>query len=626
MKHPMSNTRWQAWFYPLLCLALAAFIGPVQANVDATTDIAAGDGTAINSETCDYPLTGVSIDMDTDIVFLPSQENTQKQAIALKSSAAQNGPEFNDGRIGMVAHITSLNEVANLPTSFCMDVGNACESLLVWDSKLQAYSQVFTIDHIVDNGPTSVYLDMLIPPDLAEKIRTEVTNKPFDFQIRGSVACPMSDDAGQTRRASPVVAGVEVATVPVVAIPRTRSSTRSGGVTINNTGIVMTKGFSKNFSGGDVGVNFGVEGKLDANAPTKSLTLSATGTVGVNIFSTNLNVFEAVLASTKKKKKKFQTSITASSFGISLYKKVLGKSNRKAKIGTRNADNEGKFTIEMAISWTKSKGVTSRFMLGPVPLKVTAGAKGTVGVKGKITPDISLSKMTFNVNEMGPFVNVGGYASASVDGFVAEGGVRATLTLLEEQLALGTTMTLSDGLCVNGKLANVLKGPKGKIELYVNWKQPDTCSKRVCTPKVCVNLGWPLGKQCTPKACTTAYYPCIASKEAAKTIVNWSSQLAYNKTLSSWSQNSCDSSSSGSSGSSSSSGSSGSSSSSGSSGSSSSSGSSGSSLAWIDPGISSERGSWGREIYSFDYVDEFFVSGYNDRDDPIYVCSSSAGV
>jgi hypothetical protein len=521
------NTR--AWFYPLIILALPIFIGAVQANVEegspAITDTVVVDETATDSETCNYPLTGVSIDMDTDIVFLPTQQDTQKQALALESDDAQNGPEFNDGRIRMVAHITSLTEVADLPTRFCLVVGNVCESLLVWDSQLQGYSPVFTVEQIVDNGPTSVYLDMLIPPDLIEEIRPMVAN-PVEFKIRGSVVCPISD-VGRTASA----VGLELATVPVVDVPSTRSARLK--LTTDN-GISISQAFEKSFSASEVSVSFGVEGRLNAKSEKaeeiggkgkKTLTLSATAHFNTTIFLEEFSLFEAVLASAKESGKKFKTSVTLSAFGINFYDQVLSKSHVRDGRESRSADDEGKFSLELAMSWTKEKGVTSRFMLGPVPLKVTVGAKGEVGINGNITPNIGASKMIFNVSDMGPFVDIGAYATAAADAFFAEAGVRANLSLLEEQFVLNSNIMLDNGFSATGNLSNILTGPEGSIELYAEWTEPKFCSTPVCVWKIC----------------ETIYYPCgVHDKDNSKTLANWTSGLREKRTLASWNESSPD--------------------------------------------------------------------------------------
>jgi len=102
-----------------------------------------------------------------------------------------------------------------------------------------------------------------------------------------------------------------------------------------------------------------------------------------------------------------------------------------------------------------------------------------------------------------PFVDVGAYASAAVNLVVAKGGVRGTLYLVgcTFDTTLGGTIAADAGATqltgtLTEKVGYTLKGPNGKIELYVDW--PKTCWKWHVIPYPC---GW---------------------HEATKSLVSWS--------------------------------------------------------------------------------------------------------
>lgn len=525
----------------------------------------------VNDASCENPLTSGMIDLDTDIVFLPNLEDTRKQAKSLASAQVQNQKEFKDGKLRMVAHLSALRKVANLPTNFCMQIGETCEQLLVWDSKVQRYAPIFMVDNLVDDGQTSVYLDMLIPPETSEKIRADVTGNPTPFKIRASVACPLEENI-ENAPLSPMLVGVEIAEVPVVAIPE--RNLRLKIAIDNEEGMSISQDFSKSFSHTDVSVKFGVEGLVgvvnDEKTGGRELKISATGGVDVGIFQKEFRMFEAELASTKQSGEEFKTTISLSSLGSKFYEKELKK--KDAKPATRRAmrntaaeeeeDDEfeyddgseeedvdsGRFTIELSMSWAKTRGYSTIFSLGPVPVKVEAGAKGEIGIKGTIVPDISLLEWKFSIEEMGPFVDLGGYARAGVTALVVTAGVQASLSLLTKQLAVATELTLggSNGYAAAGDISIGLEGPQGSISAFVEWTTPKFCTERACTPRVCVPKicigAWRFKTCtpgfCTPKICTNIPYPCgLEDHRESKSIVAWSSPLKLNQVLKDWKLN-----------------------------------------------------------------------------------------
>jgi len=77
--------------------------------------------------------------------------------------------------------------------------------------------------------------------------------------------------------------------------------------------------------------------------------------------------------------------------------------------------------------WSKSWKVTQRFMVGPVPVSVTASIGGSIGFKIAL----GLTASDFGIEgKLIPRLSVRGTAEACVDAVVAKAGVRGSLTFL----------------------------------------------------------------------------------------------------------------------------------------------------------------------------------------------------
>ncbi|BCR05648.1 hypothetical protein DESUT3_27170 [Desulfuromonas versatilis] len=151
---------------------------------------------------------------------------------------------------------------------------------------------------------------------------------------------------------------------------------------------------------------------------------------------------------------------------------------------------------------TKSKGYTTRFWLGIVPMALTASASGSLGfgIEAEIADDF--------VTNAGPYVDVGSNVTAGIDLLIASGGVTADMSLIKDTFKgdASASMTLADGgATLNGTLAeqisNQLQGPQGKVSLFVSY--PDGV-------RWCKSWGVP--------------YPCgVRTAYKSQTLVNWQS-------------------------------------------------------------------------------------------------------
>jgi hypothetical protein len=481
---------------------------------------------------CNYPSMTMTAELDTDIVFLPNQENIQKQLVALATNTPLTGPEFQDGRIGATLYFTALQEIKSLPISFCMDFGYGCELLPIWDGEKQQYADFLDVERIVDNGPTNVYIELAIPPDLVEKVRPHAIT-PVEVTIRASVDCSANSDQLGVEMLKVFVVDPEVSAAdseevmaedseeglaenaeerlaedseevsvadqydlssakspkllttakevemlkPVAADPdglwntetqRTANKSDTEVKTEQKFGLEVSKTFiDKTWGNSDkVSANVKFDGALGIYREKENndewenyFGANISGAVTISMFNRDMEFLKAELVPKKATGKPFEIRLKMSSFGYPWLNKNLNENNKKARVS---------FTLSLGYSVVKEKSSSSRFTIGPVPIKLTITGKGELGVKGEITPDLNSPVFTVKIRNAGPYIELGGSASAGVDYVAFGGGVRVNVTFVTEQVGVDITAQLKSGTVkLGGKFWNNVEGLKGNIELYV---------------------------------------------------------------------------------------------------------------------------------------------------------------
>ncbi len=161
-----------------------------------------------------------SVNLDTPITFIPIKEDTKIQTETI-NNAQQNqsvgyGVAFEEGRIGMTAHIApTAEERESLELSFCLDVAGNCESLLVWDNK-NTYANTLTVHDLPNDVEKSIYVELLLPAALTEKLRG-LTTEAKSFTVYAS-------DVNSTDEASQLV---EMVNIPIVNLGDENTETTS---------------------------------------------------------------------------------------------------------------------------------------------------------------------------------------------------------------------------------------------------------------------------------------------------------------------------------------------------------------------------------------------------------------
>lgn len=106
---------------------------------------------------------------------------------------------------------------------------------------------------------------------------------------------------------------------------------------------------------------------------------------------------------------------------------VLGRT-----VYNKNLSKKTNFTQKDEKSTSIDKSVSFRFQLGPIPLKVKMGARGTVGVRYFVGVRPLSAEAQFV-----PFVRAEAYAECGVDIFIAGAGVGGKLRLIDFELRIG---------------------------------------------------------------------------------------------------------------------------------------------------------------------------------------------
>lgn len=150
-------------------------------------------------------------------------------------------------------------------------------------------------------------------------------------------------------------------------------------------------------------------------------------------------------------------------FGVRVFGKFYGVE--------RNDDDLVVATIfDAGDRFTKSvsKSASTRVWLGPVPIKITVGATGSVGIKA----EVAVESNNLLSAQAGPYFSVVGTAGASLDGVVASVGVYGDVTLIEiDALVRGELQFYSEGNLFRAGLYGplTLTTMDGRLYIRVSW-------------------------------------------------------------------------------------------------------------------------------------------------------------
>jgi hypothetical protein len=176
--------------------------------------------------------------------------------------------------------------------------------------------------------------------------------------------------------------------------------------------------------------------------------------------------------------------------------KKLSQAEQKKILTLRQAemDAEEKNALEYTKDFTITKELekSQTIMVSIVPVTVTAGAVGELGMQGII----KLEGILLLHSEMGPQASLTGFASGGVgaEGFSA--GIEASFRFIDnyfrgttdfELFFSGTGKNLRLKGVLTEKVLNTFEGPLGSIDLYAEYSKPKICEKKTC---FCYKWNW----------------------------------------------------------------------------------------------------------------------------------------
>lgn len=424
------------------------------------------------------------VDLQTSLVFLPTDEEVGvlREMLSLKKTALQDSENniWTDGYIELTIHIApGEEELAYLPLRFgiASDDGTM-EDLYVWESETHSFSKTLVVRDVRTDVEKSVSLTLLLSPDLIEGLRgnLDVDESPQIFKVFSWI-----QDEPENK--------VEITDLKIVEIPE-RFEKRA---LYKGTPLNWSKNYSKGFSNNYFGADFG--GGAYAKFNNSGASAWAGAAANLTILS---NKFEFIGA-----------DASAAAVPHNIASSFIDMDIRFLSFSIWSYHKDASFTYYDKKSFLKEKGYSQIFMIAIIPCSLEAGGSGELGIQWE-----------FGVNEnlyakMGPFVDIGAYAKASVTLVIAWAGVKGTLSLLKDEFwgQATASMQLQNNASdlfvnLNFKVWNDLSGPSGKFGPYVGWYEPKVCYKQVCV--------WPF-------PCANVPYPCISEGEKWWVMVDWSS-------------------------------------------------------------------------------------------------------
>ncbi len=289
------------------------------------------------------PLNFQAVFLDTPVAFVPTAEDTTKQRRSLRDRRAESGTEFSDGRIGMTVHIAPGLVYRNeLELALCLQIDEVCEPLLIYSNDKKSatdttnipsegqvsagrYAETIVISDLPTDVEKSVYLEILMPPELSDKLRGRAESKYTVY-------------ASDVKSQNPTAKHVAVAEVPVVDLggedEKTRSvraSTNWGGCSTSAAGgfLCKTRSFAKDFSNPTFGVGFSItpglwlfSTKNSQNKSSRGVSIGADADVTAKIFGFSIDNLAAVRgALIKSSGKKVTRKLTLNVLGANVYTK-----------------------------------------------------------------------------------------------------------------------------------------------------------------------------------------------------------------------------------------------------------------------------------------------------------------
>jgi hypothetical protein len=350
---------------------------------------------------------------------------------------------------------TGANDVTDLDLTVGIELpGGSFLPLQIWNRDNASYQDSYVAERVVAGEPNSIHLDVFVPESVLQQLLPFVQNGPIQtgLQVLTNRTAGIAEWDLGSRRYNRPDNGVnfDVTIVAPFVLPP-----QPGG-------LHWSEGFEKTWTNKffGVGLALGAEASLDE----RGAIAQADAEVPVFLAGERFQFFDANIYSRTDPNDSSNSrySVDVEALGVTVYTRLVEDPNY-----VRTED------------WNVAKTAEARSLVwvGPVPIRLTAGATGTIGFRTTVDLDTSRAILT-----AGPYADAGAFAEARVDLAVVSAGVAGNMTIVADEF---TAEMVADMDIINGgdtllgtltfSITNELEGPNGRVYLFANYPAPKWC-------------------------------------------------------------------------------------------------------------------------------------------------------
>jgi len=436
-----------------------------------------------------------------------------------------------DATLTLYPNLADLNQT-DVNVTVCVNVGSDCVDLPLWSSEGNGTLSNVLVLHDLEYGyETTVAIDTVVPYTTVAQIVQEILD---NISLTNPVALlDTTLDVTLYYNGQQKVYPIGLRFVPTAELLASLSSPAPQRAASQSSGSCRQEllNYSKSFKRNKYGKRFGagayakgssgldgdglhakvygsVTGKamghksnfmrLHFNADALPGSFEGTGydldieALGITIYSKSKSLADVSGLSTPtvdaQEEAAIDLKIANNETNLSKAALIKQKVYKKAKKNVSTYSGSGSTAIGYVYDWDigKKKGYTQQYIVGIVPVTITAGASATVG----FVTDIHLDGITSLTGTFRPKAGIGAYMKGGVGvSGLYSAGAEAELWLLNESLENRVNASLDmvedddeeyivslEGN-IDARVYNYYKGPNGKFYLYAEYTVPRYCTK-----------------------------------------------------------------------------------------------------------------------------------------------------
>jgi hypothetical protein len=398
-------------------------------------------------DTPDLTLEKVTLDADTVVL----EQN-------LNLGNLRGIPDVPNHHLGATALIatTGAKVQGRVEMSVALEIPNVgYQALQVWEPAQKRHVTSWFVPELHPDKPNEVHVDVMIPEALRSRLVTDIKNTKNNvynvrFTVNGGKSINEWEDGSQrwTDRWDNEIVVQVVLLVPADAPP---------------VGLAWGEDFEKSWVNSVFGI--GVDFRAAASIDQRGLIGEVEAEIPVRLFGQDLEFFGAEIygQDTPQDTRQSRFSAAIEVLGQTVYSKSV-------------TDPVFEYT-ETPFKVVKSIEKKAIFFAGPVPIQLTAGATGELGVDLVFRMDTASASLAGK-----PYFTISAYASAAINLVAVTAGARGDVELLADDFETSLTAELAvtnGGRYLDGRLllnaTNVLTGPNGRLYLFVTYPGVKIC-------------------------------------------------------------------------------------------------------------------------------------------------------